>query len=152
MPNVALRKAFHWNDGKRSHMEQATPAAGSVSRLQLELEIPGRGSEKCELIRHLAPTTSRALINGLPLQGRVHRFGESFVYFETGLVIGAEKQKTTFKRGDLALLISNGSVCIFLKDGSSQPMNPLGRVTGSLELVESTKPGDVMVLRKSATA
>ena len=125
-------------------MEQATPAAGSVSRLQLELEIPGRGSEKCELIRHLAPTTSRALINGLPLQGRVHRFGENGT--------GKELQKTTFKRGDLALLISNGSVCIFLKDGSSQPMNPLGRVTGSLELVESTKPGDVMVLRKSATA
>ena len=133
---------------------RAGGSAGSVSRMTLEIEIPGRGSVSCELVRHLAPTTSRSIVNSLPLQGRIHRYGEFFAYFETGLVIGAEKQKSVFKRGEVAFLVSNGSVCVFLKDTttSAQAMNPLGKVTGSLEPIESTKPGDVMILRKPATA
>ena len=128
---------LHGNDG-----------AGSVSRLALDLEIIGKGSARCELVRHLAPTTSRSILTSLPVQGRAHRFGESFVYFETGIVIGSEKQRTQFKRGDVALLVANGSVCIFLKDGTAQAMNPLGRVIEGLQIIESTGPGDVMLLKK----
>lgn len=125
-----------------------------MSRLTLEVEVPGKGSTSCELVRHLAPITSRSIMNSLPLQGLVHRYSDQFVYFETGLVIGAEKQRTTFKRGEIGFLVSNGSICIFLKDiMSAQSMNPVGRVTGSLEsTIEPTKPGDVMILRKPATA
>ena len=130
-------------------MDSGTSGAGSVSRVALEIEIPGRGSGSCELVRHLAPTTSRSIMNNLPLQGRVHRYGELFAYFETGLVMGAEKQRSVFKRGEMAFLVSNGSICVFLNDGSSaQPMNPLGKVTGGLESIESTKPGDIMMLRR----
>jgi hypothetical protein len=129
-------------------LQRGNDGAGSVSRLTLDLEIIGKGSAKCELVRHLAPTTSRSILTNLPVQGRVHKFGDSFVYFETGIVIGSEKQKTLFKRGDMALLVANGSVCIFLKDGTAQAMNPLGRVTEGLQLVESIGPGDVMLLKK----
>ncbi|MGI0037631.1 MAG: cyclophilin-like fold protein, partial [Nitrososphaera sp.] len=106
-------------------------------------------SISCELVRHLAPTTARSILTSLPLQGLVHRFGELFVYFETGLVIGSEKQRTRFKRGEMGLLVSNGSICIFLKDSSAQPMNPLGNITGDLRPIESSRPGDAMKLKKS---
>ena len=129
-------------------MQPGTSGAGSVSRLELQIEIPGKGAILCELVRHLAPTTSRTILNNLPIQGRVHTFRDQFVYFETGLVMGSEKQRSQFIRGDIGLLVSNGSICIFLKDTRGQPMNPLGRITGDLELVESIRPGDTMVLKK----
>ena len=124
--------------------------AGSVSRTRLMLELKGKGVCECELARHLAPLTVGTLMRSLPVEGRAHYFEDKFVYFETGLTIGTEKQRSDFKRGDMAFMISNGSVCIFVKDASaSTNMNPIGRVITNLELIESSAPGDVLLLRKS---
>jgi hypothetical protein len=124
-------------------------SAGSVSRLRLTFEITNKGSATWELIRHLAPLSAGAILKGLPLQDRVHRFSDKFVYIETGLTIGAEKQRTKFKRGDIAYFTSNGSICVFVKDATVQPMNPLGIVISNLEQIESIQPGDVMVIKRS---
>jgi hypothetical protein len=78
----------------------------------------------------------------------VHRYADKFVYIETGLVIGAEKQRTQFRRGDLAYLTSNGSICVFVKDTIVQPMNPLGVIASNIEVIESSQPGDVMIVKK----
>ena len=67
---------------------------------------------------------------------------------ETKLVIGAEKQKTHFKRGDIAYMTSNSSICIFTKDSVVTPMNHIGIVKSNLEIIESTQSGDVMTLKK----
>jgi uncharacterized protein len=130
-------------------MQQESTGAGSVSRLRLELGIIGKQSVQCELVRHLAPTTCKLLLSSLPVQGLVHKYGDLFAYFESGLVIGSEKQRTQFRRGDMGLLVANGSICIFLKDTTSQPINPIGRVVEDLQPIELTRPGDVMILKKS---
>ena len=122
--------------------------AGSVSRFKLTIEIANKGSASAELVRHMSPLTSNAILKALPLQDRVHRYVDKFVYIETGLVLGAEKQRTQFRRGDLAYLTSNGSICVFVQDAAVQPMNQLGIITGNIEVVESSQPGDVMVVRK----
>ena len=123
--------------------------AGSVSRTRLMLELKGKGVCECELARHLAPLTVGTLMRSLPVEGRAHYFEDKFVYFETGLTIGTEKQRSDFKRGDMAFMISNGSICIFVKDESaSTNMNPIGRMITNLELIESSAPGDVLLLRK----
>lgn len=122
--------------------------AGSVSRFKLEIDVSNRGSASCELVRHLAPLTSGAILKNLPLQDRVHRYADKFAYIETGLVIGAEKQRSQFKRGEMGYLTSNGSICVFFQNSSVQPMNALGVVTSNLELIESSRPGDVLVIRK----
>jgi hypothetical protein len=124
-----------------------TPA-GSVSRLRLVAEIAGKGSAECELVRHLAPITAGALLKGLPVQDRIHRFEDKFVYIETGLVIGAEKQRTQFRRGDLAFLPSNGAICFFVKDCTVQAMNPVGRIVGNVEIVEASQTGDVLAVKR----
>lgn len=147
-PQRSMSESFSLYHAYRPVMQPGASGAGSVSRLELHIEIPGKGSINCEFVRHLAPTTCRALLNSLPMQGRVHNFGDQFVYFETGLIIGSEKQRSHFVRGDMGLLVSNASICIFLKDTQSQPMNPLGRVTKNIELAESTAPGDTMMLKK----
>lgn len=127
----------------------AVQPAGSVSRFKLAIEIANKGSASAELVRHLAPLTSNAILKGLPLQDRVHRYADKFVYIETGLVIGAEKQRTQFRRGDVAYLTSNGSICVFVQDATVQPMNPIGVVTINIEVIESSQPGDVMVVKKA---
>jgi uncharacterized protein len=119
---------------------------GSISRLRVTLEITNKGFAECEMIRHLSPVSVGMILKRLPLQDRVHKFADKLVYIETGLTIGSEKQKTRFKRGDMAYMTSNGSICIFIKDSSVIPMNPIGVVKSNLEIIEATRAGDIMIL------
>lgn len=123
--------------------------AGSVSRIRLVAEIAGKGSAECELVRHLAPITSTILLKGLPVQDRVHRFEDKFVYIETGMVLGAERQKTQFKRGDMALMTSNGAICFVLKDCTIPAMNPIGKILANIEAIEGVQAGDVVSVKRS---
>lgn len=122
--------------------------AGSVSRIPMIIQIVDKGIAPCELIRHLSPLCVRTILNSLPLQDRIHKFSESIIYIETRLAIGAEKQKTQFKRGDIAFMTSNSSICIFIKDSVITPMNPIGIVKSNLDIIESTHSGDIMILKK----
>jgi uncharacterized protein len=122
--------------------------AGSVSRIPMIVQILDKGVAPCELIRHLSPSCVRMILNCLPLQDRIHKYSDSIVYIETRLVIGAEKQRTQFKRGDIGYLTSNSSICIFTKDTVMTPMNPIGIVKSNLEIIESTRSGDIMILKK----
>ncbi|HET7391600.1 MAG TPA: cyclophilin-like fold protein [Nitrososphaeraceae archaeon] len=119
---------------------------GSISRLPVTLEIANKGFAECEMIRHLSPVSVGMILKRLPLQDRIHKLADKLVYIETGLTIGAEKQKTRFKRGDIAYMTSNGSICIFIKDSSVTPMNPIGVVKSNLEIIEDTRAGDIMIL------
>ena len=119
---------------------------GSISRLSVTLEITNKGFAECEMIRHLSPVSVGMILKRLPLQDRIHKLADKLVYIETGLTIGAEKQKTRFKRGDMAYMTSNGSICIFINDSSVIPMNPIGIVKSNLEIIEATRAGDIMIL------
>jgi len=48
----------------------------------------------------------------------------------------------------VAYLTTNGSVCVFVKEAIVQPMNPLGVIIDNIEVVESSQPGDVMIMKK----
>jgi uncharacterized protein len=122
--------------------------AGSVSRVPVVIQISDKGMTPSELIRHLSPLCVRMILNSLPIQDRIHKISESIIYIETNLVIGAEKQKTHFKRGDIAYMTSNSSICIFTKDSVVTPMNHIGMVKSNLELIESTQSGDFMILKR----
>jgi hypothetical protein len=145
---VAPEETFSLHRGKCLLLSSSSQA-GSVSRLKLIAEVAGKGRSECELVRHLAPITSGAILKALPVQDRVHRFDDKFVYIETGMVIGAEKSRTQFKRGDMALLPSNGAICFFLKDCTVQTMNPVGKIL-KIEIVEASQAGDVLVIKKPA--
>jgi uncharacterized protein len=123
----------------------------TVSRIPLSLEISDKGVAECEIIRHLCPVTTKVILSGLPLKDRFHKLQGVLVYMETGLVIGAEKQRSQFRRGEMAYLTSNGSVCIFVKDCPAiSAMNPIGVITSNLRIFESAQTGDVMILRRTS--
>lgn len=120
----------------------------SVSRIPVIIQISNKGMAACEMIRHLSPLCVRIILNSLPIQDRIHKISESITYIETKLTIGAEKQKTHFKRGDIAYMTSNSSICIFTKDSVVTPMNHIGIIKSNLEIIEATQSGDVMTLKK----
>jgi hypothetical protein len=65
-------------------------------------------------------------------------------------MIGAEKQKTQFHRGDIAYLTSNSSICVFIQDAKVRPMNSIGKVVSNLEIIDSSRPGDVMIVKEAS--
>lgn len=121
----------------------------SVSRIRLIMEVRGKGRCECEFARHLAPLTVGSIIRALPIEGRAHRFDGLFIYMETGLALGREKQRDEFRRGDVGFMVANGAVCIFLKDVKGMMFNPLGRVTSNIEVLEGIGAGDVLLLLPS---
>lgn len=126
---------------------QATPAAGSVSRVGCIATVKGKGEGTISLFRHLAPLTVNALIRSLPSDSRV-TLQTAMVCLFTQLRVGVEKPRAQFVRGDVALLPSGGLVCIFLGDArSDRPLNPLGKVEKGLETFDAVRPGDVVSLK-----
>ena len=120
----------------------------SVSRITLTLELVNKGSIVCEMIRHLAPVTVSKIIKGLPIQDRIHKFKDQFVYIETGLEIGAEKPTSRFKPGDVGFMASNGALCFFLQESTVSPMSRVGVLKNNVTLIGSVKPGDILILKK----
>ena len=123
---------------------------GSISKVKVILEISGKGVSQGHIVRHLSPLTSSAILKSLPIQRRSNKFKDRFVYIETELALGREKQRTNFKRGDLAFMTFHGSICVFLNDTISTPMNPLGVVTTHLEMLETIVPGDLITINRQS--
>jgi uncharacterized protein len=123
---------------------------GSISKVKVILEISGKGVSQGHIVRHLSPLTSSAILKSLPIQRRANKFKDRFVYIETELALGREKQRSNFKRGDLAFMTFHGSICVFLNDTISTPMNPLGVVTTHLEMLETIVPGDLITIDRQS--
>ncbi len=123
-------------------------ASSSVSRIKVILEILGKGVAKGVIVRHLSPLTSSVLLNSLPIQKRANKFKDRFVYIETELDLGREKQRTYFKKGELAFMTFHGSICVFLNETVSTPMNPVGLITDNLKLLEMLEQGDLLAIRR----
>ncbi|MFB5645076.1 MAG: cyclophilin-like fold protein [Nitrosopumilaceae archaeon] len=119
----------------------------SVSKISLILEIKGKSKITCDLKRHLSPKTVGILSRSLPLEGNAHLLGKSIVYFETPIDSGIERAKSIFKKGDVAFLPAEGSICFFI--GDSEPgkkMTPLGKITSNIDALTEVKSGDVLSL------
>ena len=83
----------------------------TVSRIDVILEINGRERIKCQLKRHLSPMTVGLITRMLPLEGNMHQMGRSIMYFGTKINSGIERKRTDFKKGDIAFLPTEGSIC-----------------------------------------
>lgn len=70
-------------------------------------------------------------------------------YVETGLTVGAEKQKSLFKKGDLGFMVSNGSICIVLQDTKGITMNHIGHCVEDPILLESSDSGEIIFINRT---
>jgi hypothetical protein len=124
--------------------------SGTVSKIDLVLEINGRERIKCQLKRHLSPMTVGLITRMLPLEGNVHQLGRSIIYFETGINSGIERKRTDFKKGDIAFLPIEGSICFYMDNISDgKPMTIIGKIVDDIEKLKGVKDSDVLSLSRN---
>jgi len=71
-------------------------------------------------------------------------------YVETGLTLGAEKQKSIFKRGELGFMISNGSICVVLQSIKGINMNHIGHCVEDPLLLDSIDSGEIIFIKPTS--
>jgi len=124
--------------------------SGTVSKIDVILEVNGRDRIKCQLKRHLSPITVGLITRMLPLEGNVHQMGRSIMYFETGINSGIERKRTDFKKGDIAFLPTEGSICFYMDDISDgKPMTIIGKIIDDIEKLKAVKSSDVLSLSRN---
>ena len=122
---------------------------GTVSRFDVILKINDSDYISCQLKRHLSPITVGLIMRMLPLSGNAHRIGKSIVYFETNVNSGIERKKTDFKRGDIAFLPVEGSMCFYINDVyDGKPMTPIGKIH-EIEKLNTVKSSDILSLTRN---
>ena len=123
--------------------------SGTVSRFDVILKINNDVNIPCQLKRHLSPITVGLIMRMLPLSGNAHQMRKSIVYFETNLNSGIERKKTDFRRGDIAFLPAEGSMCFYIDDVyDGKPMTPIGR-TNEIEKLNVVKSSDILSLTRN---
>ena len=123
--------------------------SGTVSRFDVILKINNDVNIPCQLKRHLSPITVGLIMRMLPLSGNAHQMGKSIIYFETNLNSGIERKKTDFRRGDIAFLPAEGSICFYVDDVyDGKPMTPIGR-TDEIEKLNVVKSSDILSLTRN---
>ena len=119
----------------------------SVSRIHVVFEAVGRGKIVLELVRLLSPITFSNIIKSIPISGRLHFLERNIGYVETGLTLGAEKQKSIFKRGELGFMISNGSICVVLQSIKGINMNHIGHCVEDPFLLDSIDSSEIIFIK-----
>jgi len=124
--------------------------SGIISKIDVILEINGRERIKCQLKRHLSPMTVGLITRMLPLKGNVHQMGRSILYFETGINSGIERKREDFKKGDIAFLPTEGSICFYIDNMSDgKPMTIIGKIIDGIEKLSGIKSGDILSLSRN---
>ena len=122
----------------------------TVSKIDIILEINDRERIKCQLKRHRSPITVGLITRMLPLEGNVHQIGRSIMYFETGINSGIERKRTDFKKGDIAFLPTEGSICFYMDDISDgKPMTIIGKIIDDVEKLSGVKSSDILSLSRN---
>ena len=124
--------------------------SGTVSRVDVILEINGAERISCQLKRHLSPMTVGLITRMLPLKGNAHHMGQSVVYFETRINSGIERKRTDFKKGDIAFLPIEGSICFHLNDVfDGKPMTIIGKILGDTDKLNEVKSSDILSISRN---
>ncbi len=124
--------------------------SGTVSRVDVILEINDNVKISCQLKRHLSPMTVGLITRMLPLKGNAHHMGQSVVYFETKINSGIERKRTDFKKGDIAFLPIEGSICFYLHDVfDSKPMTIIGKILGDTDKLNEVKSSDILSISRN---
>ena len=124
--------------------------SGTVSKVDLILKINDDEEILCQLKRHLSPMTVGLITRLLPLKENAHHMGKSVVYFETKINSGIERKRTDFKKGDIAFLPTEGSICFYTDDVfGGKLMTIVGKITGDITKLKAVKSSDVLSLSRN---
>jgi len=119
----------------------------SVSAVNMILEINGNSKLFCQLKRHLSPKTVGLISRAVPIQSNAHKMGNSVIYIETTIDSGIERQRTEFKKGYIAFMPYEGSICFFFADSSNvKSMSLIGKIVDNVDILKEIKSSDIISL------
>lgn len=124
--------------------------ADTVSSFNVFLEINAKERISCQLKRHLSPITVGLITRMLPIHGNAHQVGHSIIYFETKIDSGIERKRSDFKKGDIAFLPTEGSICFYIDDViGGKSMTIIGKIIGDIEKLKNVKASDILSLSRN---
>lgn len=100
--------------------------------------------------------TARGVLGILPITATVNRWGEE-IYFTIPLDMGEEDAREEVAVGDIAYWPQGKAMCIFLgrtpasrgdEPRAISPVNVIGHVEASAELLGKVKQGDTIIIRR----
>lgn len=110
--------------------------------------MEGLGETTGELIRFLAPRTVEAVLRSLPLEGKADQF-QGGIFFPTTIKMGMEKAKSMVDGGTIAFWPQASAFCLFHSPAKTySPVNPIGKITGSLEPLKKAGRGVIVKVEK----
>lgn len=126
------------------------PAMGSpLDRLTVFVELASAGLIEGEIIRHLAPRTCDAILNTLPVEARMYKWEDQFLYFDIPVSHGLERPQKAFRAGDISFWPLKSAICLHLVAGITySQMNPVGRISSGLEGLSGVESGTNVVFRR----
>jgi len=119
------------------------------SRTPVKIIIDNVGEATGEFIKVRAPLTVGAIVNMLPLRGRLHAQGDGYSFI-LGIQRGTEKAVTEVKAGTIAYWPMQDAIIIYKEDTKPySPVNKVGEITSNLELFKDLKSGARIKIEKA---
>jgi hypothetical protein len=112
------------------------------------------GWVEAEIDETLNPGTAGKILESLPIESRVRRWGEE-VYFDISASAVEETSQIEMEIGDLAFWPAGNCFCIFFgrtpasigeKPAAASPVNRFGKLTGDAKVFSSTKDDEVILV------
>jgi len=125
--------------------------------LKIKIHTQSTGYVDAEIIEDKNPETARALIEALPLESDVSRWGDE-VYFTIPVDVAEENSQREVEVGDLAFWPEGSCFCIFFgrtpasggeKPVAASPVNVFGKVVGDATMFKKTKSGERIRIEKA---
>jgi len=123
---------------------------------KIRIHTESTGYVSAEIVEDRNPETARAVINALPIESRVNRWGEE-VYFSTNIRQEEERSQEEVEVGDIGYWPPGKGFCIFFgktpastgsKPRAASPVNVFGRITGDPKAFGKARSGEKIRVEK----
>lgn len=124
--------------------------------VRVRIRVESVGSVEAELMEEKNPKTVKAILEALPFQSKVKRWGDE-VYFTIPVSLGEENSQTEVEVGDLGYWPEGRCFCIFFgrtpasegdKPVAASPVNVFGKVRGDPTVFRKVKSGETIRVEK----
>ncbi len=124
---------------------------------KIKIHTESTGYIDAEIIEDKNPETAQAIIDALPFESSVNRWGEE-VYFDIPVSASEENSQTEVDVGDLGYWPAGSSFCIFFgrtpassgdKPVAASPVNVFGKIIGDATAFNKTKSGEAIRVEKA---
>ena len=116
---------------------------------EIKVEVEGAGKLVVELNPDMSPETVKAILNALPVESRVNRWGDE-IYFSIPVDAEPENPTSDVEVGDVAYWPPGKALCIFFgptpiseggKPKPASPVNIVGKVKGDVSILRKAEDG-----------